>query len=109
MMVDDIMKAAENNDAVAQEVLTQTGYYLGLGIANIIKVIDPHVIIIGGRIIQAWDIIYPEINDVVKKRAFYGKKRVISILPSSLPIRPRLLGAATLAIKVIFDDYKIMF
>jgi len=109
LMVDDVINAADNNDAIAREVLTQTGYYLGLGIANIIKILDPHVIIIGGRIIQAWDIIQPEISEVVRKRAFYGKKRVISILPSSLSIRPRLLGAATLAIKVLFDDYKITF
>ncbi|OGU72729.1 MAG: hypothetical protein A2V93_04710 [Ignavibacteria bacterium RBG_16_34_14] len=107
LKIDDIIEAAKNNDVIAREVLTQTGFYLGLGIANIIKFIDPHVIIVGGRIIQAWDIIYPEINDVVKKRAFYGKRKVISILPTSLQIRPRLLGAATLAIKVIFDDYKI--
>lgn len=107
LFVDDVMTAAANNDEIALDVLKQTGYYLGLGIANIIKIIDPHAIIVGGRIIQAWDIIYPEINEIVRRRAFYGKKRVISILPSSLPIRPRLLGAATLAIKVIFDDYKI--
>ncbi len=107
LTIDDIIIAAKNNDGIAREVLTQTGHYLGLGIANIIKVIDPHVIIVGGRIFQAWDIIYPEIDQEVKKRTFYGKKKIISILPTSLPVRPRLLGAATLAIKVIFDDYKI--
>jgi len=105
--IDDIIVEAKNNDSIAREVLTQTGHYLGFGIANIIKIIDPHVIIVGGRIIQAWDIIYPEIVQEIKKRTFYGKKKIISILPTSLPVRPRLLGAATLAIKVIFDDYKI--
>jgi predicted NBD/HSP70 family sugar kinase len=109
LSIDNIIDAANNNDSVAREVLKQTGHYLGLGIANIIKIIDPHVIIVGGRIIQCWDIIYPEINQMVKERTFYGKKKTIAILPTSLPVRPRLLGAATLAIKVIFDDYKITF
>jgi predicted NBD/HSP70 family sugar kinase len=107
LKVDDIIKAANENDQTADEVLKQTGYFLGLGISNIIKIIDPQVIIIGGRIIQGWDLIYPEIDQVVKKMTFYGKRKIISILPSSLPVRPRLLGAATLAIKVIFQDYKI--
>jgi N-acetylglucosamine repressor len=107
LKVDDIIKAANENDQTAGEVLKQTGYFLGLGISNIIKIIDPQVIIIGGRIIQGWDLIYPEIDQVVKKMTFYGKRKIISILPSSLPVRPRLLGAATLAIKVIFQDYKI--
>lgn len=105
--VDDIVKNAGENDQIAIEVLTQTGNYLGMGIANIIKAFDPHAIIIGGRIIQAWDIIYPQIIEVVNQRAFYGRKKNSIILPTSLKIRPRLLGAATLAIKEIFDDYKI--
>jgi len=107
LKIDDIIKEANDKDQIAGEVLKQTGYFLGLGISNIIKIIDPQVIIIGGRIIQGWDIIYPEIDQVVKKMTFYGKRKTISILPSSLPVRPRLLGAATLAIKVVFQDYKI--
>lgn len=108
LMMDDIIRLAEKKDKLSVEILTQTGYYLGLGITNIIRAIDPKAIILDGRIIKVWDIIYPEIIQVVKKRAFFGKRREIMILPTSLKIRPRLLGAATLAIKEIFDDYKIM-
>ena len=108
LTVDEVIDFAMKGDNIAREVLSQTGYYLGLGISNILKAIDPHAIILGGRIIQAWDIIYPEINRIVKKRAFYGERKKIQILPTSLQVRPRLLGAATYAIKKIFDDYKIM-
>ena len=108
LTVDEVIDFAMKGDDIARDVLSQTGYYLGLGISNILKAIDPHAIILGGRIIQAWDIIYPEINRIVKKRAFYGERKKIQILPTSLQVRPRLLGAATYAIKKIFDDYKIM-
>ncbi len=106
--IDEIIDMALKGDEIGREVLSQTGFYLGLGISNILKAIDPHAFILGGRIIQAWDIIYPEIDRIVKKRAFYGEKKNIQILPTSLTVRPRLLGAATYAIKKIFDDYKIM-
>ncbi len=106
--IDNVIEMANKGDDIAKEVVSQTGYFLGLGISNIIKAIDPHAIILGGRITQAWDIIYPQIRDVVKKRAFYGEKKNIFILKSSLKVKPRLLGAATYAIKQIFDDYKIM-
>ena len=86
----------------------KTGYYLGIGISNILKAIDPQAFILGGKIVQAWDIIYPEIISIVKDRAFYGERKNILILPTSLQVRPRLLGAATYAVKKIFDDYKIM-
>lgn len=108
LMVYDLYHLAMQGDKEAHDSLVETGYYLGLGITNIIRAVDPQTIIIGGRITQAWDIIYPEIIKVVEKRAFFGKKGSITILPTSLNIRPRLLGAATLAIKEIFDDYKIV-
>ncbi len=107
LKIDDILDLAENGDKIAMKVLTETGEFLGLGISSIIKAIDPHAIIIGGRITRAWDIIYPQILKEVEKRAFYGRHKNIIITPTSLDVRPRLLGAATLAIKEIFDDYKI--
>ena len=106
--VDEIIELAEKGDEIAKDVVVQTGYYLGLGISNILKAIDPQAFILGGRIVQAWDILYPEINRVVKKRAFYGERKNTMILPTSLRVKPRLLGAASYAIKKIFDDYKIM-
>jgi predicted NBD/HSP70 family sugar kinase len=107
LQVDDLVPLAERGDKTAREALSETGYYIGLGITNIIRSIDPETIIIGGRITNAWDIIYPRISQVVEKRAFFGKKGSITILPTSLSIRPRVIGAAALAIKEIFDDYKI--
>ncbi len=107
-VIQDIIKLAGNNDTKAINVLRKTGSYLGLGISNIIKAIDPHAIIIGGEIIQAWDIIYPEIMEVVTERAYFGKKKNIKIFPTSLVALPRLMGAITLAIEEIFDGFQII-
>jgi predicted NBD/HSP70 family sugar kinase len=104
----DIINLAKENDPIAVEILKQTGYYLGLGIANIIKAIDPYAIIIGGKVTQVWDIIYPEIMTIVTQRAYFGREKDIKILPTSLKTLPRLIGAATLAIEEIFDGYKII-
>ena len=105
----DIIDLAKKKDEVAVDILRQIGCYLGLGIANIIKAIDPHAIIIGGKITQVWDIIYPEINSIVLQRSFFGKKKDIKILPTSIiNVSPRLMGAAALAIEEIFSGYKIM-
>ncbi len=103
----DIVELGINGDSIAAEVLKQTGYYLGVGISNIIKAIDPHVIVVGGQIVQAWDIVYPEIMSVVRQRAYFGRLKDVEILPTSLAVPPRLLGAATLAIEKIFSDYSI--
>lgn len=102
----EIIDFAKKGDDTAIEVLKQTGYYLGVGISNIIKAIDPHAIIVGGEITQSWDLVYPEIMTVVGQRAYFGRAKHVEILPTSLT-DPRLLGAATLAIERMFSDYNI--
>lgn len=106
-LMQDIIDLAKKGDELAVEVLKQTGYYLGLGISNIIKAIDPNTIIVGGKITQVWNLIYSDMNNVVKQRSYFGKKRNIKILPTSLRAKPHLLGAAALAIREIFDGYII--
>ena len=104
--IQDIIDLAKKGDGTAMEVLKQTGYYLGVGISNIIKAIDPHVIIIAGEITESWDLVYPEIMTVVGQRAYFGRVKHVEILPTSLR-EPRLLGAAALAIERMFSDYSI--
>lgn len=104
----DIMARAEGEEAEARAILLETGRFLGMGVAKIVNALDPQAIIIGGRIIQVWDTIYPEMFKTISQRSFFGKPRDIKILPSSLAADPRLVGAGTLVIKELFNDYKII-
>lgn len=106
-LLNDVMVAARNSDPVARDVLVETGHYLGLGIANIVKAVDPSAIIVGGRITDVWDLIYPAIIEAMRPRAFFGKERTLRILPTSLPMRPPLLGAATLVLRKLFVDARV--
>jgi N-acetylglucosamine repressor len=106
--IDDVIAAAKDGDAVAQEELRKTGRYLGMGIANIIKAVDPDAIIIGGHICAAWDLIEPEIMEAVRTRGFFGKPATTMILPTSLAVRPSLLGAAALAQRKLFSDVRVI-
>jgi predicted NBD/HSP70 family sugar kinase len=108
LLLKDVIYCAKNGDHLAIQAIKDTGYYLGLGISNIITSLDPQAVVIGGRITQMWDIIYPEILRAIDLHTLYDYKREIVILPSSLLERPRLLGAATLALEELFSDYKIV-
>jgi len=105
--VTEVIAKALEKDTSACQTLKETGNYLGLGISNILKAVDPEAVVIGGHIVKAWDIIFPETQKIVKEHIFFDIKREVKILPTSLKIRPRLLGAATLALKEIFSDYRI--
>jgi predicted NBD/HSP70 family sugar kinase len=104
----EIVRAANDGDLKARKELTATGQYLGRGIANIIRSFDPELIIVGGVITQAWDLVYPEIMETVNTRGFFGKERNTTILPTSLSDSPPLLGAAALSIRKIFGDRRFV-
>lgn len=104
----DLAENSRAGEPQALKALTEMGHFLGLGIANILRALDPQAIVIGGRVTQLWDLVYPEIAKTVSQRSFFGIRHQVEIRPTSLEVPPRLLGAATLAIKEIFDDYKIM-
>ena len=108
MKIEEIMARAQAGDTDATDALRKSAEYIGLGIANIIRTIDPQNIIIGGSIIKVWKTIYPVIMETVYKRGFFGKQRNTLILPTSLTDDPPLLGAAALSIRKIFTDYRIV-
>jgi predicted NBD/HSP70 family sugar kinase len=107
ILIDDICNAANQGESEAVAVIKETGKYLGEGIASILRALDPPVIVIGGRILQVWSIIYPEILKGLSKHSFFGLEKKVKILPSSLSERPRLIGSATMAINEIFRNYRI--
>jgi N-acetylglucosamine repressor len=104
--IHQVISAAAAGDGVAQNALLKTGHYLGLGIADIILAVDPEAIVVGGSIVNAWDLIYPEIIKTVTRQAFFGRKRNTIILPSALHFSAPILGAAAISIRKIFTDVR---
>lgn len=105
--IGDVIGAAKSGDAAALGALKKTGRYLGMGIANILKAIDPATIIVGGRLCAAWDLIAPELNETVRNQTFAGAPGATTILPTSLAARPSLLGAAAIVQRRIFSDERV--
>jgi predicted NBD/HSP70 family sugar kinase len=103
----NVIDAAHAGETVARDVLRHTGRYIGIGIANIIKAADPEAVIIGGRITQAWDLIYDEIMAPILHDRFFENHTPIVIRPSSLPVRPALMGAAALVLRHVFADVQV--
>jgi glucokinase len=98
----EILQAAAGGETLAREELLRMGDYLGLGISNIIKAVDPDTIVIGGQITGAWDLVHPAIAAGVRKGGFYGKLDHTAIVPTTLGEQPSVLGAAAIAYRKSF-------
>lgn len=92
-----IARCAEQGDAVAVEVLSGTGYYLGIGIANLIQLYNPEAIIVGGGIAQAGRMLFEPILRTVRSRALMVPASSCRILPAQLGDDAGIIGASVLA------------
>jgi len=105
--IQNVLSLARDGDKHALEAVRETGRYLGIGISNIIKGIDPEIIVLGGAITGVWDLIYPEIMKEIASRVFFALRKNVRVVSTSLQERSSLVGALTLATKEIFKGYKI--
>lgn len=65
-----IVKAADEGDTVALEALAEIGEWLGIGIANVVNVINPRQVVFGGPLAEAHAYLLPIIRQIVAERAF---------------------------------------
>lgn len=96
-----ITAAAREGDAVAREVLVETGRYLGIGLAGLINLFNPELIIIGGGVAKAWDVLSPPLLATVRERALEPLARRVRIVPSALE-EATAVGAATMFLAPMF-------
>ena len=47
-----LAKALEQEDALTQEVMAKAEYYMGLLVANVVNMIDPQVVVVGGGVVE---------------------------------------------------------
>ena len=86
----------------AIEALRQTAGFLGRGLIPIIYSVNPEVIVLGGAITKAWEIIYPEIRRVLAAQVTRFYSSHVTIIPSTLGEKPSLAGAIALVLARAF-------
>jgi len=94
-----IYQAALKNDELANEIIKETGRYLGIGIISLVNVLNPQLVIIGGRVAQMDKILLKYIREDVTKRAFLEPGRRISIVLAQLGDDAGIIGAAKMILK----------
>src|SRR3989338_3878190 len=74
----ELFELAEKGSKKAIKIWEETGFYLGIGCANIINTLNPDIIIIGGKISGAWRFFNNKMKETAKKRALFSCKIVKS-------------------------------
>jgi N-acetylglucosamine repressor len=93
-----LMDLALGGDGAARGALTETAYYLGVGIANLIKGLSPEAVILGGGIARAWPLIEEKLKAAVAENSLCRGLPAPRIFVSSLGGQLRLRGALSLVL-----------
>jgi predicted NBD/HSP70 family sugar kinase len=97
---DDILRRADEGDALAIDALARMGRFLGIGIAALATGLAPEVIVIVGDVTAAWDRVGPFVMDEVRRRSLpHAPTRIV---PTDRATQPRLRGAVTLVVQQHF-------
>jgi predicted NBD/HSP70 family sugar kinase len=97
----DIISLANRGDEKALTALQATAEYLGEGIASLAHGLSPEIIVIGGEVSTAWNLIGEIIKGRVKSRYLIPTVAKIDIRPASVS-RPSLFGAIPIALQNYF-------
>jgi glucokinase len=92
-----ISRAALDGDPIAQEIYQRAGFYIGIGVANLITIISPEMVVIGGGVARAGDLLFDPIRRVVHERVHVTPVERVRIVPAELGTDAGLIGAAVWA------------
>jgi glucokinase len=81
-------------DAYANEVMRETARFLGTGVANIINVLNPEMIVIAGGVTLAGDHLFLPLRAEVRRRAFKSAEAACRIVSAQLQGTAGVIGAA---------------
>lgn len=94
----DVFDAVKAGDETAKEIAVEFGRYLGYALANLAAVLDPAVIVIGGGVSKAGEVLIPYIREPFMERAFFANRNVKFAL-ATLGNDAGICGAAKLVLE----------
>jgi glucokinase len=93
-----VTELAHDGDEAARAVLHQAGRHLGVGISNLANMLNPEVVVIGGGVVAAGELLLAPAREVVQERALLPARDLVRVVPAHFGDESGMLGAALLAL-----------
>ncbi len=91
---EEAVRAALAGDVRARAGLADVGRYLGIGISNLITVLSPDRIVIGGGVAAAGDLLFAPIRAEIARRVTTTSVEAVDLVPAELGTLAGAIGAA---------------
>ena len=99
-------QAAYQGDQVAKDIFKKAGYYLGIGLGNIVNIFNTEMIILGGGVMKASDLFLDEAIKSMEYTALDGPLEIVTVKEAELGSDIGLMGAVAVAMedRLVKDD-----
>lgn len=102
--IDSIIESANNDDMFAIELLQSTGEKIGEGLAYLIHIFNPELIVVGGNVAEADELIIAPIKQSLNKYTLTRLKNQCSIAKSNLGSKAAIMGTLMLVMKHLYYE-----
>lgn len=102
--VDAVLDACRADDAIVRAVLAEAGAHLGLGLANLINIISPRRIVLGGSLARLAPHLLPAAMPALEANALAAIYRDVELVVSVMGDHAASMGGIALALQQFLDD-----
>jgi predicted NBD/HSP70 family sugar kinase len=99
-----VIDAASRGDAMAQAALRQVGDWLGFGVANLVNIFNPEMVIFGGTLRDVFLASAAQVRGKLTRMALHSSREHVRLRTPTLGVDATLLGAAELAFERLLND-----
>jgi glucokinase len=89
-----VYEAIVAGDLYAMEVMRETARFLGAGLANLINILNPGMVVISGGVTQAGEHLFEPLRAQIRRRAFRHAEQSCQIVSTTLEGKAGVIGAA---------------
>ena len=102
--VASLIDAAQSGDPAATAAMEHTGTWLGIGLAGLVNIFNPGLIVLGGLLGRVHPLIAEQVEAVLDRRALSASRELVGVVPAALGVDGAVLGAAELAFEAFLAD-----
>lgn len=99
-----VFEAVVAGDRYATEVVHDTAKFLGAGLANIINVLNPEIVVISGGVTRAGDHLFVPLRAEVRRRSFRVSEEACRIVPGELTGTAGVVGAVACFKREVYGE-----
>ena len=97
----DVFEAATQNDSLALDIVHEVALNLGLAVANIVNLLNPELVVLGGPVGRSAQVLIPPLEAAVRQRAMAYPLAALRIVTSTLGPDAGAIGAASLVLQEV--------